>query len=325
MVSAEVSSGMCEACGKSGDGVALLVPEMMYGSRREYRYASCPHCSMLKLLDEPPPRSEEYPENYYSTNSTPNRGILYEFLQTAWLRNAGRAPDIAARLLARLRGLPDIAVWASLAGWQTTESILDVGCGFGQNLRRLRRAGYRQLTGVDPLLPHTEMDIDGVRLFKGLLDEVEGIFDHISFHHSLEHMDSTVAVLRSARERTRCGGTVLVRSPVAGCWAQTRFGRHWVQLDAPRHRNIHSVRGLSACAENAGLRCRAVRFDSGAFQFWGSIQYEKGIPLLSPRSYAVNPANSIFTRRDIRRFEREARRLNDRGEGDQAVVVFEVL
>jgi len=78
-------------------------------------------------------------------------------------------------------------------------------------------------------------------------------------------------------------------------------------------------------AKQAGWEILQVVYDSTAFQFWGSEQYQRDIPLLDPRSYQVNPAASIFTRADIAAFESRARKLNEDGRGDQACFYLRVL
>jgi hypothetical protein len=71
-------------------------------------------------------------------------------------------------------------------------------------------------------------------------------------------------------------------------------------------------------ATRCGLAVSSTFWDSWAFQFWGSEQVSKGIPLTSPRSYFVDPTKSAFSRRQIRQFEAQARKLNEAHQGDQA-------
>ena len=63
---------------------------------------------------------------------------------------------------------------------------------------------------------------------------------------------------------------------------------------------------------------KKIRYDSTAFQFWGSEQYQRDLPLLHQSSYFVNPETSAFTAEQIAAYTAEADRLNARGEGDQA-------
>jgi hypothetical protein len=91
-----------------------------------------------------------------------------------------------------------------------------------------------------------------------------------------------------------------------------------VQLDAPRHLFIHSVKSMETLAAQAGLRVAEVAWDSTEFQFWGSEQYLRDIPLRADASYATRPEKSIFSARQIADFRTKAAELNALGRGDQA-------
>jgi hypothetical protein len=69
-------------------------------------------------------------------------------------------------------------------------------------------------------------------------------------------------------------------------------------------------------AERANLTLEDVAYDSSDFQFWGSEQYLKGISLFDPKSYKVNPNNSIFTKSQIKEFKKQADELNNSKQGD---------
>ncbi|GBD90738.1 hypothetical protein BMS3Abin04_01457 [bacterium BMS3Abin04] len=66
-------------------------------------------------------------------------------------------------------------------------------------------------------------------------------------------------------------------------------------------------------------------YDSDAYQFWGSEQYLKGIPMRDKRSYYENHEQSIFTKEQIKQFEVKATELNKKGEGDAACFYLKKL
>ena len=92
-----------------------------------------------------------------------------------------------------------------------------------------------------------------------------------------------------------------------------------MQLDPPRHLLLYTAETFKSLAEEAGFAVDEVAYDSTAFQFWGSLQYARDIPLAGERSYFVNPSDSIFTPEEIAAFGARAEELNRKGEGDQAV------
>jgi len=91
-----------------------------------------------------------------------------------------------------------------------------------------------------------------------------------------------------------------------------------VQLDAPRHLYLHSIKSMETLANPVGLKISQVIYDSFAFQFWGSEQYQQDISLNDERSYAVNPKQSFFTEEQIKDFTKRSKVLNQKNQGDQA-------
>jgi hypothetical protein len=152
---------------------------------------------------------------------------------------------------------------------------------------------------------------------------VEGGWDTILFHHSLEHMPAPVETLRRAAGLLAPGGVVLVGIPTVSCRAWRQYGVHWVQLDAPRHLFVPSRPGLSRMAEAAGLSLRELVDCSTSYQFWGSEQVRRGISMIDPRSFTVDPQAGTFTPAELSAWEGAAREANARGEGDQGLVYQE--
>jgi hypothetical protein len=67
-----------------------------------------------------------------------------------------------------------------------------------------------------------------------------------------------------------------------------------------------------------GFEIVETKFDSTAFQFWGSEQVRRGIPLHDPRSVHVRGGNGGFTGKEMRSYTAKAEELNRAGDGDQA-------
>ncbi|MCU0455717.1 MAG: class I SAM-dependent methyltransferase [Bacteroidales bacterium] len=262
--------------------------------------------------------SKYYPSDYYSFNmKVPEPGPM-----RAWLRKKRDA--YAIRQLGIIGGLlnwifPD-PLLSLYAGLSPETRILDAGCGTGSLLWRLREAGLPNTAGIDPYNTQEIRYGNGLVIAKRQLNEASGEWDLITWHHSFEHIADPLGELRKANELLSDNGKCIVRLPVVDSLAWEQYGTDWVQIDAPRHIFLHSRKSLGIVAEKNGLEITSIDYDSTAFQFWGSEQYVKGIPLTSDRSYLSNHSKSVFTSRDIRSFEKRARELNRTGEGDQAVI-----
>ncbi len=201
--------------------------------------------------------------------------------------------------------------WLDRAAATRNSRILDVGCGTGATLRRLVDQGFTHVFGVDPFIDETVLHRGSTLVLKGTLDDVDGEWDLIMFHHSLEHIEDQRRTIAHVARLLAPEGCCLIRVPVVSSYAWEEYQDRWVQLDAPRHLILHSVRSMTHLAQSAGLRVDAVVHDSNMFQFEGSELYRLDRPLSDLR-----PAS--FTRAQRREFAKRARRLNAEGRGDQA-------
>jgi 2-polyprenyl-3-methyl-5-hydroxy-6-metoxy-1,4-benzoquinol methylase len=290
---------------------------MMLGLRDTFEYLECAQCGCLQLATPPADWSRYYPSNYYSY-AVPSEGPLKRLMKRARARHAMGRRSLLGALLNLKWGAPPFTKWIAPLGIRTDASILDVGSGSGHLLREMSNAGFTNLTGVDP---YVSADIDvgpGARVFKKRLEEVEGRFDFVMMNLSFEHMEEPECILREAARLLPPGGIAMLRIPVAGNAAWREYGTDWVQLDPPRHVFIHSEESIRILAGRTSFVLREIRYDSTAFQFWGSEQYRRDIPLHDARSYAMNPKNSPFTKAEMKAFERRAADLNARREGDLA-------
>lgn len=318
----------CRICGCSGAHPRFQAREMHFGMGDVFDYFQCTRCGCLQISEVPADLAHYYPSDYYSLSGPelaagtgPVAG-LKRYLKRKLFAQAlfGRGGRLGRFLHGRYGHLcpENYFVHIRKAGATPESRILDVGCGRSSLLYVLREAGVRQLLGVDPYL---EQDFDhpnGVRVLKGTLQEVEGHWDLIMMHHAFEHVIDQHGTLRALGERLAPGGVGLVRIPLASSYAWEHYGTDWVGLDAPRHLFLHTVDSFRLLAGEVGLCLMDVVFDSSSFQFLGSEQYRRGIPLRSPRSHVVDPSASIFSAQDLTGFRARAEALNRDGRGDQA-------
>lgn len=291
----------------------------MFGTRDTFSYFECAHCGAVQIASAPDDLSRYYPTDYYSYQAAPiSDSPLKAFLKKERTKFALTGKGLLGRLMHRLQGAPDILKWTMNSSLNIDSKILDVGCGAGMFLLELRALGFTRLQGVDPFIANDIFYENGVRIWKKQLSDVNETFDLIMFHHSLEHIPTPRTYLEIARKLLAPKGVALIRVPVAGTFAWKHYGANWVQLDAPRHLFLPTVKSMNLLAEQCGFEIFKTEFDSTDFQFWGSEQYLKDIPLNDPRSYSKNPEQSIFSSADIASFKARAEALNREGQGDSA-------
>jgi len=307
----------------------LKVRENMFGITKEFDYSVCAGCGSLAQMSIPADLTPYYPTDYYSVDLDPERALgapgVRQFARLVvgsvlWGRGvvSGTATTVIPRR--QLRTLVSVLRSIRVAGLTNGKKtrILDVGCGSGMLVFALGLAGMKDVTGVDPFMS-AERDLStGGILRRQDLSQLEERYDLIMFHHSFEHVPDPETSLREALRHLRPGGRVLIRMPTPSSVAFETYGAAWVQLDAPRHLVLFSRQGLGSLCQRVGAAVVSVEDDSTGFQFWGSEQYLRGIPLMDGRSTMVAPKDSPFSTSQLQGWEKQAVELNRAGRGDQA-------
>jgi len=316
-----VKNNVCRICGNSYDNLHFNAREMMYGTREEFKYFQCSKCECLQILNFPIAMDSYYPTDYYSYIQPQFGGqnAIKMFIKKQRTLEAIDGRTLFRSIFSHIFGPSPVPKWMKGIGLSFTSSILDVGCGVGHLLLALRQEGFENLQGVDPFIERDIFYENGVEIQKKSIEEIDGNFDLIMMNHSLEHIEDQVGTLRTLTNKMKSGGTLVIRVPTVSSYAWRHYGINWVQLDAPRHFYLHSVKSIHRIASDAGLAVDKIEYDSNAFQFWASEQYSKDIPMNDMvQSYGYNQEAGLFEEDDIKEFSKRALILNDNCEGDQA-------
>lgn len=307
----------CKVCGNLSGNKIHIVREMYLGTREKFDYLECDSCGCLQLLNIPADMSQYYPKDYFTFHQK-IEGKLKSFLNCQRDKASLGENTFLGDLLLKIFGTPTYIEKLKTAKVSFSDSILDVGCGKGILLHRMKESGFKNVIGIDPYLDRNIRYKNGLTVLKKTLDEINGSFDFIMFNHSFEHMENPLHILERTNKLLNPERCVLLRIPVSDSYAWKKYGTYWCSIDAPRHFYLHTKKSIAFLAHKSGFEIVKITYDSRSWQFWGSEQYARDISLLDENSYFVNPGKSVFTKKDIEGFEKKTRQLNLTGEGDQA-------
>lgn len=308
---------VCGVCGAGRIAGRFMLREMYYGSRDTFEYLECADCGCLQIAAVPD-NLQDYYRDYYSLHREIRTGTsrLERWFRRGRLRRAlGRSRNPLWGLVERVAPKAP-AQWLQRAKVDVDARVLDVGSGRGDRLQALYRQGFGNLHGVDPFIDTDLHYPNGVMVRRCTLAEVQGEYDLVMAHHSLEHMPDQHGAMAALRRLLAPGGCLLIRIPVKSGAAWRHYGEHWVQLDAPRHLFLHTEQSLLRLAAAHGLEVVDSFYDSTDFQFIGSELYRRDIPLIEGDVEALFPAP------ERAEFRRRARELNQGRDGDQACFVL---
>ena len=308
---AMINNPSCKICGNTAGYHIYTAKERLLNLNDEFQYLECANCYCLQIIETPSNLSKYYPTEYYSFHA-PKFGLaltrIVLLLKKSLLRHYLGKFDPAGALISLF--LPHPFPWMKPGLLNFDSSILDIGCGSGRKILSMQRSGFRDLTGIDPFLEKDLSHSANLKILKKELFEMSGQFDFIMMHHSFEHMNHPDKVMQKVRELLKPNGKLLIRIPVANSYAWRKYRKYWFALEAPRHLFLHTPKSIQLLAQQSGFKIDKIEYDSSYFHLASSEKYLRGLPF--------SDDFSMFTRRELKNFSREAERLNSIGDGDTA-------
>jgi len=154
--------------------------------------------------------------------------------------------------------------------------VLDVGCGRGLLLDKLRRRGWEpQGTELSEEAATFARKRLGLPVTTKELKECEfpdSEFDLVILWHVLEHVRSPKAMLMEINRILKPGGILLVAVPNFSSWEARLGGPAWFHLDVPRHLNHFTTKSLRRSLKEAGLSVVSSNFFSTEYDFFSFVQ-----------------------------------------------------
>lgn len=143
--------------------------------------------------------------------------------------------------------------------------LLDVGCGDGTFLRRMRAAGWT-VAGTEPDAKAAARLAaqEGFPVYSALEDLVQEQsqrFDVIVLSHVVEHLPDPTHTLVMLRRLLNKEGRLLLTTPNALSLGLRIFGTSWRGLEPPRHFNVFTPDSLCQLLRSVGFHVERVRTD----------------------------------------------------------------
>lgn len=292
----------CYVCTNAFKNSQVLGKEMFLGTREIFPYVLCSTCHSLSIEKIPFNLDELYAK--YPGLKHPQRkqsrlkNILkrYMLLHPNWLTK---------KFSETLTSFDDLRIKA-LYGCPLflNSRILDVGCGSGWFIHELHQLGFTNSIGIDPAL---KKETSQPPLNKKTIFDLNQPFDLITFHHSFEHLENPVEVLKKAASLLAPEGLCVIRIPNIESWSFRFFKEHWSGIHPPYHLFLPSKKGMEILCEQAGLQIVDIRWEQMIESFLRSTCYsldyashdEFGTRTMLKDQPLGNRTIPIFTKQEI--------------------------
>ncbi|MDP2593367.1 MAG: class I SAM-dependent methyltransferase [bacterium] len=135
--------------------------------------------------------------------------------------------------------------------------ILEIGCGRGEFLKSLSRAGFKCFGLEMGEEAASSARKETLNIFTGSVDSFKftkmGGFDLIIMRFVLEHLWNPAETLLKLRKLLFPGGKIMISVPNFDSFERRFFGKFWSGYDAPRHLFVFDPKVMRILADKCGL------------------------------------------------------------------------
>jgi 2-polyprenyl-3-methyl-5-hydroxy-6-metoxy-1,4-benzoquinol methylase len=263
----------CLLCGAEGHQLYSELFDWLCDVPGRWGMRGCRACGVAWL--DPQPGDEEIPKlylRYYTHHAAPAtrlnrlRRAAFQSVLAKMGYPVERPKEMLPRLLSHARSVARAAA-LDVMGLDSSQvgTLLDVGCGNGEFIGRMRSLGWT-VSGVDPdPAAVARCRGQGLQVLGRTIVDVPNtpLFDVITLNHVIEHVADPIALLRECRGRLRPEtGILVMTTPNIKSLGHWWFKRNWRGLEVPRHLMLFSPAGLSECVARSGLRLRSIRTET---------------------------------------------------------------
>jgi SAM-dependent methyltransferase len=232
----------CLACGSTDSVLFLTGEDDLTGKPGRFTFVTCADCGLVYqsprlTLDGIRPY---YEDQYIAHQPHARWGVLAPLFRAAM----GSLDRAKLRIVQRHTVLGP------------SSQLLDVGCGSGSFLARVKRATGAAVAGVDFVdLSHRD-EFDRVEFHHGVFSEQQlgrNRFDVVTMWHFLEHDYDPQRSLRQAMSTLRPGGLLVIEVPRLDSLSFRLFRSRWPGVQAPQHTVLFDKERLVQMVSSAGF------------------------------------------------------------------------
>ena len=216
--------------------------------------------------------------NFHFTNPRPDSKSIGSFYESEeYISHSNTKKGLINKLYQLVRNYTLKQKESLISQHVSRGTLLDIGCGTGEFLNHMRKAGWSVL-GIEPgekarNFASTNYSIP-VENESALLNLSPESYDLISMWHVLEHVHNLNERVKKLHELIKQDGLVVIAVPNYTSYDAEKYGAYWAAYDLPRHLYHFSPNSIQQLFAKHGFvqhKVMPMKFDS----FYVSLLSEK--------------------------------------------------
>jgi len=292
----------CRICSNDVNNATYVGREMKMGLRDKFSYYKCANCGCLQIAEYPVDIAKYY-DGYHSLRQIKEKEFfLTTFLRKKLLKYRIRGKNTIGYVFTKF--FPNAFDWIVPNMFNFSSSILDIGSGNGRLVLKMAKAGFTNVSGIDPFLKENinyHVNDKSVEISKIDMYHLHEKYDIIMLHHVLEHLPEQHKVFEKLTSLMHKNSRLIISIPIIDSFAWDKYEMNAFQLgDVPRHYYLHSVNSLSFLMEKYNLKIDSTQYFAGELIFADSEKLKRDIAIYE----RVN-----FSKKELNFFRQESKRL----------------
>jgi SAM-dependent methyltransferase len=155
--------------------------------------------------------------------------------------------------------------------------ILDIGCGDGKGLLKLKEDGWETFgVEISPLASEHARNNLGLNIFTGTVEDAQyedEFFDIIILNHVLEHLSYPKTTLTEINRILKHEGELIISIPNVNSFEARHFKKYWSAWELPRHLYHFTPSTIRLLLDKTGFEVINIEYDNNPNNILSSFKY----------------------------------------------------
>lgn len=252
----------CNLCGLTSSDMVFKGKDIKYKKNGLFSVVKCKKCGLVYTNPRPVQKniSNYYPNEYWEMDEVDNV-----------------SNDIETKLKKFAHKFINKISYKMTVPPKQGGKILDIGCGDGTGLLKLKKEGWETYgVEISDLAAKYAREKRGLAVFTGTVEDAEfdaEFFDGIVLSHVVEHLYNPKSTLTEVNRILKKNGILIICLPNFSSVEAKIFEKYWIGWDLPRHLYHYTPITITSLLNKTGFNVLKIEYDNNPNNMLSSLKY----------------------------------------------------